>query len=67
LYLCKLEFAENDKSLFNISNILKQKSMKKKEYERPTTKDVQLKQRSRILAGSPVSATMPGTFTEEDI
>ena len=41
--------------------------MKKKEYERPTTKVVQLKQRSRILAGSPVSATMPGTFTEEDI
>ena len=41
--------------------------MKKKEYERPTTQVVQLKQRSQILAGSDVSATMPGTFTEEDI
>ncbi len=44
--------------------------MKKKEYERPTTKVVQLKQRSRILAGSnpaPNSASIDdyedGSFT----
>ena len=41
-----------------ITNILKQKSMKKKEYERPTTKVVQLKQRSQILAGSAKSGQM---------
>ena len=41
--------------------------MKKKEYERPTMQVVQLKQRSQILAGSDVSATMDGTFTEVDL
>ena len=41
--------------------------MMKKEYERPTTKVVQLKQRSRILAGSHVRATMDETFIEEEI
>ena len=41
--------------------------MKKKEYERPTMQVVQLKQRRQILAGSDVSATMNGTWTEEDI
>jgi len=45
--------------------------MKKKEYERPTMQVVQLKQQPQLLAGSmnsgDVSATMDGTFTEEDI
>ena len=41
--------------------------MKKKEYERPTMQVVQLKQRSRILAGSHVRATMDETFIEEEI
>ena len=57
-------FAENDKTLFNITNILKQKSMKKKEYERPTMQVVQLKQQPQLLAGSDVSATMDGEFEE---
>ena len=41
--------------------------MKKKEYERPTMQVVQLKQQPQLLAGSDVSATMNGTFTEEDL
>ena len=43
--------------------------MKRKDYEKPTTKVVQLRHRSHILAGSAtgnVSATMSGTFTETD-
>ena len=42
-----------------ITNILKQKSMKKKEYERPTMQVVQLKQQSQLLAGS-VGASRDG-------
>jgi hypothetical protein len=45
-------FAENDKTLFNITNILKQKSMKKKEYERPTMQVVKLKQQPQLLQAS---------------
>ena len=41
--------------------------MKKKQYERPTMQVVQLKQQTQLLDGSDVSATMDGTFTEEDI
>ena len=44
--------------------------MKKKEYERPATQVVQLKQRSQILTGSAtgdVNATMNGTWEEETI
>ena len=63
-YLCSHVFTENDKTLFNITNILKQKSMKKKEYEKPTTQVVQLKQQPQLLAGSDVSATMDGEFEE---
>ena len=39
--------------------------MKKKEYERPSIGVVELKQQCHILAGSDVTATMDGTFTEE--
>jgi hypothetical protein len=43
-------------------------SMKKKEYERPTTQVVQLKQQAYLLqASAQVNATMNGTWTEEDI
>ena len=41
--------------------------MKKKLYEKPTMQVVQLKQKPTLLAGSDVSATMNGTFEEEDI
>ena len=41
--------------------------MKKKEYERPAMEVVELKLQPQLLAGSDVSATMPGTFTEEDL
>ena len=46
--------------------------MKKTNYERPTMKVVQLKHRTSLLVGSEVtatsvSATMNGTWTEEDI
>ena len=41
--------------------------MKKKKYEKPTTKVVQLKQQPQLLAGSDVSATMDDEFVEEDI
>ena len=41
--------------------------MKKKEYERPTMQVVELKQQQHLLAGSDVSATMDGTFTEETL
>ena len=43
--------------------------MKRKDYQKPTMKVVQLKHQSHILAGSAtgnVSATMSGTFTETD-
>ena len=43
---------ENDKTLFNITNILKQKSMKKKEYQRPAMQVVEMRQQSHLLAGS---------------
>ena len=45
-------------------------SMKKKEYERPTTQVVQLKQQAYLLQASAtgdVNATMDGTWTEETI
>ena len=44
--------------------------MKKKMYEKPTTKVYELKQQPQLLAGSAngdVNATMDGTWTEEDI
>jgi hypothetical protein len=41
--------------------------MKKKEYERPTMQVVQLKQRSQILAGSPLKATRNGYGDAEEI
>jgi hypothetical protein len=59
-------FAENDKILFNITNILKQKSMKKKEYERPTMQVVKLEQTCQILAGS-VEATRSGYGDAEEL
>jgi hypothetical protein len=45
-------FTEDDKTLFNITNILNKANMKKKEYERPTMQVVQLKQQPQLLAGS---------------
>jgi len=44
--------------------------MKKKMYEKPTTKVYELKQQPQLLAGSvngDVNATMNGTFEEETI
>lgn len=44
--------------------------MKKKMYEKPTTKVYELKQQPQLLAGSvngDVNATMDGTWTEQDI
>ena len=41
--------------------------MKKKEYQSPTIDVVELKQQQHLLAGSDVSATMDGTFTEETL
>jgi hypothetical protein len=41
--------------------------MKKKEYLSPTIDVVELKQQQHLLAGSDVSASMPGTFDEEDL
>ena len=41
--------------------------MKKKEYLSPTIAVVELKQQQHLLAGSDVSASMDGTFTEEDL
>ncbi len=40
--------------------------MKKKLYEKPTSKVYELKQQPQLLAGS-VQATMSGTWEEEDI
>jgi hypothetical protein len=40
--------------------------MKKKMYEKPTTKVYELKQQPQLLQSS-VTATMNGTWTEEDI
>jgi hypothetical protein len=43
--------------------------MKKKEYERPTMKVVKVQHRGLLMTsgGNNVSATMSGTFEEEDI
>ena len=41
--------------------------MKRKEYEKPSMKVYELRQTPQLLAGSDLSATMDGTFTEEDI
>ena len=42
--------------------------MKKKMYEKPTTKVYELKHQPQLLAGSEqVNATMNDTWTEEDI
>ena len=41
--------------------------MKKKEYLSPTIDIVELKQQQHLLAGSGTSASMPGTFDEEDL
>ena len=60
-----------DLTQFNILLAFQNKtSMKKKEYERPTTQVVQLKQQAYLLQASAtgdVNATMDGTWTEEDI
>ena len=40
--------------------------MRKKNYLKPTMQVVKLQQQQQLLAGS-VSATMDGTFTEEDL
>ena len=41
--------------------------MKKKEYLSPTVDIVELNHQQHLLAGSDVSATMNGTFTEETL
>ena len=41
--------------------------MKKRDYLSPTIDVVELKQQQHLLAGSDVSATMNGTFTEETL
>ncbi len=41
--------------------------MKKKDYEKPVMQVFELKQQPQLLAGSSVTATMNGTFEEEDI
>lgn len=41
--------------------------MRRKEYLSPTVDIVELKQQQHLLAGSDVSATMDGTFTETDL
>ncbi len=43
--------------------------MERKDYQEPATKVVELQHRAHLLAGSKdtVSATMEGTFVEEDI
>ena len=38
---------------------------KKKIYEKPSMQVFELKQQPQLLAGSDVSATMDGTFTED--
>ena len=48
------------------------KMMKRKDYQNPTTKVVKLQHRGHLLqasreVSSTVSATMDGTWTEEDI
>ena len=39
----------------------------KKKYMKPDVQVFELKQQPQLLAGSDVSATMNGTFVEEDI
>ena len=41
--------------------------MRKKNYLKPMMQVVKLQQQQHLLAGSDVSATMNGTFTEEDL
>ena len=41
--------------------------MKKKLYEKPTTKVVKLQQQTHLLAGSQVGATMDNTWDEEEL
>ena len=60
-----ITFAASLNSMTFITNKIKLiKIMKKKEYEKPTTQVVQLKQQPQLLAGSDVSATMDGEFEE---
>lgn len=41
--------------------------MKRKDYQKPTTKVVQLQHKTHLLqASAQVQATMSGTFTEEE-
>ena len=40
--------------------------MKKKDYQKPATKVVQLQHRGMLMASGQVQATMSGTFTETD-
>ena len=53
----------------NVINDIKFSKMTtmKKPYEKPSMKVFELKQQPQLLAGSDVSATMDGTFTEETI
>ena len=41
--------------------------MQKKEYQRPTVDIVELKHTGILMTSGDVSATMDGTFTEEDL
>ena len=50
-----------------ITNNLNKKSMKKKEYEKPSVEVVVLKQTGMLMTSGNVNATMNGTWEEEDI
>ena len=57
---------ENDKTLFNITNILKQKSMKKKQYEKPSLEVVVMKQTGMLMtSGNEVLRTDYGEPVEQ--
>ena len=45
----------------------KKKTMKRKDYQRPTAQVVKLQQTGMLMTSGEVKATMDGTFTEEDI
>ena len=61
MYLCNLKvarlltqfchrvFTEDDKTLFNITNILNKTNMKKKEYEKPSMQVFELKQTGMLM------------------
>ena len=60
-------FTEDDKTLFNIINILNKTNMKKKVYEKPSVEVVELKQTGMLMTSGNLNATMNDTWTEEDI